>query len=213
MPPACDVHEPALRVNRALFPVLSLGHGRRLALWLQGCSLGCRGCVTPHLWPPHGVAARPARVLARALVERFPGTEGVTLVGGEPFEQMEAVSAFGEEMTALGISDIGVYTGFTLQELDARWPGRPWMAWVRWLVDGRYDASLAADDGWRGSTNQRMYRIESDALVEEPAGFVPGPWSVVQGSDGVLLAGIPRQGDMDALRGALLRASARGRFV
>ncbi|MBP5240157.1 MAG: 4Fe-4S cluster-binding domain-containing protein, partial [Oscillospiraceae bacterium] len=33
------------------FPVVTLGPGRRLGLWLQGCSIHCPGCVAPENQP------------------------------------------------------------------------------------------------------------------------------------------------------------------
>lgn len=207
------LHGPGLRVSRVLFPVRSLGDGARVGLWLQGCSLGCRGCVTPHLWSTEGGAFVCAAALARELVQRFPTLDGVTISGGEPFEQPEGIEVFGLTLRTLGVEDIGVYTGFSLRELDSFWPGRPWTAWVRWLIDGRYEASRQGEDGWRGSVNQRMYRVRAGQVHEDAQGFTPGPWSVALGGDGILLAGIPRRGDMAALREVLAAARARGRFT
>ena len=42
----------ALALSRALFPVTTLGPGRRLGIWFQGCSIRCRGCISVDTWPP-----------------------------------------------------------------------------------------------------------------------------------------------------------------
>ena len=40
----------ALVVNRVHFPVTALGPGRRLGVWVQGCSIGCAGCLAHDTW-------------------------------------------------------------------------------------------------------------------------------------------------------------------
>jgi hypothetical protein len=67
------------------------------------------------------------------------------------------------------------------------------------LVDGRFESGKQADDGWRGSTNQRMFRGESGVLTEVPEGYVPGPWAIDADATAVRLAGIPRKGDLQAI--------------
>lgn len=37
-------------INNAHFPVTVLGPGA-LGIWTQGCSIGCKGCVSRDTWP------------------------------------------------------------------------------------------------------------------------------------------------------------------
>ena len=39
-----------ISVNKAHFPVTVLGPGRRIGLWLQGCSIRCPNCVSRDTW-------------------------------------------------------------------------------------------------------------------------------------------------------------------
>ena len=43
-----------IALNRLHWPVTVLGPGRRVGIWMQGCSIGCRGCVSRDTWPAHG---------------------------------------------------------------------------------------------------------------------------------------------------------------
>ena len=41
-----------LQLNKAHFPVTALGPGRRIGIWVQGCSIQCPGCVSLDTWKP-----------------------------------------------------------------------------------------------------------------------------------------------------------------
>jgi len=40
-----------LELNKAHWPVTVLGPGRRIGLWVQGCTIHCKGCVSQDTWP------------------------------------------------------------------------------------------------------------------------------------------------------------------
>lgn len=37
-------------IDRFLYPVTSLGPGKRLVIWVSGCNAHCEGCANPELW-------------------------------------------------------------------------------------------------------------------------------------------------------------------
>jgi len=39
----------AIAISRAHFPISTLGPGLRLGVWMQGCSIRCKGCDPPPL--------------------------------------------------------------------------------------------------------------------------------------------------------------------
>jgi anaerobic ribonucleoside-triphosphate reductase activating protein len=159
----------------------------RFALWVQGCTLACPGCCNPELWSAHAGRGVDVDVLvAAAIAARAEhGIEGVTIVGGEPLEQVEAVAAFARGVGAHGLGVL-VFTGFSLAEARAR-PGFAalWNA-LDTLVDGRYDAR--ARDGSRrfvGSTNQQL--AHRTARYADPALWRgPATAELVRGADGRL---------------------------
>lgn len=98
-----------------------------------------------------------------------PDVEGITISGGEPFQQASAVAELCEAVRDTGGS-VMLFTGFDLDELtDA--DHRRVLASADILVAGRYDrAQPAGGAGWRGSSNQRVHflstRYGSDDLPD-----------------------------------------------
>ena len=159
----------------------------RFALWVQGCTLACPGCCNPELWSAH--AGRDVDVdalVAAAIAARAEhGVEGVTIVGGEPLEQVETVAAFARGVAAHGLGVL-VFTGFSLAEARAR-PGFAalWLA-LDTLVDGRFEAR-ARDDARRfvGSANQQLVH-RTDRYADPALWRGPATAELVRGDDGRL---------------------------
>jgi anaerobic ribonucleoside-triphosphate reductase activating protein len=169
------------------------GPGARFALWLQGCSIRCPGCCNPHLFDPRGGALVAVPALLAEVASVRSDVEGVTLLGGEPFEQAEALVAFARGVRDLGLSVVA-FSGYTREELEAR--GDPAVAGLLAstdvLVDGRYEASRPETERlWAGSTNQRFHYLTGrySPAIERP--LPEEPLRVVEvriGADGRLAA-------------------------
>lgn len=132
------------------------GPGLRACLWVQGCSLACAGCFNTHLWPQGGRKVAAAELLERILDS--PGIEGVTFLGGEPFEQADALAWLAARVRREGLSVMS-FSGYTIEELWDRGSGtQALLAETDLLVDGRYVASRPDTvRPWVGSTNQRLH--------------------------------------------------------
>jgi anaerobic ribonucleoside-triphosphate reductase activating protein len=172
-----------LRVGARVARTSAEGPGWRYALWLQGCSIRCPGCCNPHLFDPRGGASVPVSALLREVADT-EDIEGVTLLGGEPFEQAAALAGFAEAVCALGLS-VMVFSGHTLDRLAGEAAVDPavarLLAATDVLVDGPFDAARPdVDRRWAGSTNQRFHYLTPryTSGIERPA---PGePLRVVE---------------------------------
>lgn len=170
----------------SLQPTLHNGPGWRLNLWTQGCRHRCTDqCINPHfLDPTAGFLFPVVEVIeaVRFIRETSPvKVEGITVLGGEPFEQAGAIA---EILTALrgdGLSTM-VYSGHTLEYLRCQADvGIQRLLEVSdILVDGPYLPHRADERlAWRGSANQRLlcltsrYRPEQleQAFTEQGKGF------------------------------------------
>jgi anaerobic ribonucleoside-triphosphate reductase activating protein len=148
-----------IRVAAILDVTEAEGPGSRFAVWVQGCAIRCPGCCNPHMFDPAG--GRP--VEPEGLLARLDGVagrvEGVTLLGGEPFEQAAALAPFARGVRERGLS-VAAFTGHLLGDLRAgRVPGaEALLAEIDLLVDGPYRRDLPETARrWAGSGNQRFH--------------------------------------------------------
>lgn len=67
-----------------------LGPGKRAVVWVQGCSLRCKGCIAPEMWNHNeGILVEVSKLAEELFADE--SIEGLTVSGGEPSEQAEAV--------------------------------------------------------------------------------------------------------------------------
>ena len=153
-----------LRVGQLVEDTEAEGPGRRFAVWTQGCSLRCPGCCNPHLFTQAGgTSVEVSELLAR--LAKVKGIEGLSVLGGEPFDQPEAVAELCAGARALGLS-VMVFSGYTLAELNARGASREH---VDLLVDGRYEAAQPETERrWVGSKNQVVHFLTERGRADAP---------------------------------------------
>ncbi|PMR60997.1 ribonucleoside-triphosphate reductase activating protein [Verrucosispora sp. ts21] len=150
------------------------GPGERTAIWVQGCAIRCPGCFNPHLWGSRGGEQVAPHELARRVLDA--GTDGLTLLGGEPFDQAAALARVAAEVGAAGRS-VMTFTGYTRSQLDAavdagRTDVAALLAATDLLVAGPFQADrIDIRRPWVGSTNQEFVLLGDrfpDLLDELP---------------------------------------------
>ena len=116
------------------------GPGIRFVVFGQGCPHRCPGCQNPQTHDfSGGYDTTTERLLAE--IRKNPMLKGITLSGGDPFVQPEAMAELAEEAHKLGLNVV-TYTGYTIEELLNGLEGHP--GWRRLLeqsdtlVDGRF---------------------------------------------------------------------------
>lgn len=134
------------------------GPGRRSVVQVAGCSIRCAGCYVPETHErANGKLVSVGEIICE-IDERRVSHDGVTILGGEPFDQAESLEILVEGLKANGYH-LCVYTGYALESLLARNSksiSRILEA-VDLLVDGAFDRNLTRDAGeYRGSSNQRL---------------------------------------------------------
>jgi anaerobic ribonucleoside-triphosphate reductase activating protein len=120
--------------------------------------------------------------------------EGLTLSGGEPFQQATALAALCVRVRAARPSaSIMAFSGYAIEELralDAPPGAAALLAQLDLLVDGRFDVRAPTERPWRASANQRLWilgRRPADTAAAES-----GTAEVHVEADGrVLLSGFP----------------------
>lgn len=106
-----------MQIDRILFPVYSLGPGKRMALWTIGCRKRCRHCVNPELQEFDSSRDISIRQLRRMIYAAdTEEIEGFTISGGEPMCQPDALNDCLDIMNEIA-DDILIFTGYGVQEL------------------------------------------------------------------------------------------------
>lgn len=140
------------------------GPGLRAVVWVQGCSNRCPGCFNRHLQPHERRHLIDPTELGHRLAG-IPGTNGITISGGEPFEQADACSKLASAIRDEGRS-VMVFTGCRFEHLrGSSLPaiGR-FLDAIDLLIAGPYVRERPADGAdWRGSANQTVH-ILTDSL-------------------------------------------------
>lgn len=148
-----------VRIAAVVEVTLAEGPGARLAVWVQGCAIRCPGCCNPHMFDPAGGLLLGTDELLSRVDRVRDRIEGVTLLGGEPFEQAAALAPFAREVRRRGLT-VAAFSGHPIEDLGAdRPPGSvALLAEVDLLVDGPYVAALPERERrWAGSANQRFH--------------------------------------------------------
>ena len=151
-----------IRISGVVAESFSDGPGIRLVVFAQGCPHRCPGCHNSQTHPFEGGRLVDVRDILSEMAAN-PLLDGITLSGGEPFEQAEAFGALAEEVGARG-GNIVTYTGYEYEEVLKR--SRSLRGWRRLLyatdilVDGRFEMELKDELlQFRGSSNQRLIDV------------------------------------------------------
>lgn len=206
-----------IAINKVHFPVTSLGPGRRLGLWTQGCSIHCPGCASQDTWSFRDERLVDVEVLVAACRQLTNDVlDGITISGGEPFDQGEALALLLRHLcewrTLMGADfDILCYSGYTLTRLRAR--HAEVLSRLDLLIPEPYRQKLPGTLPWTGSGNQPLVALsrrgEERLRAMEDAHSSRARMQVEIDGDRVWFIGIPRGGDFETFERALAERGIR----
>jgi anaerobic ribonucleoside-triphosphate reductase activating protein len=132
------------------------GPGDRFVIWTQGCRKGCKNCYNPETWSHY----RNNLIDIDLLVEEIKNssTSGVTISGGDPFEQPEELFYLLTKIKQLDLSNgVIVFSGCTIDEIRVREELRKSLDYIDVLIDGLYIDEKRISSGLAGSSNQEFH--------------------------------------------------------
>lgn len=149
-----------LRVANVVTESIVDGPGLRATVFVQGCSHNCPGCQNPLTHDYEGGVEMNTLDILQG-INANPLLKGITISGGEPFDQARACAelAFFAKMHGL---DVWVYTGYTYEELlERKDPDvTALLCQTDVLVDGPFiESKKSLGLKWRGSSNQRIIDV------------------------------------------------------
>jgi anaerobic ribonucleoside-triphosphate reductase activating protein len=169
------------------------GPGTRAVIWVQGCTLQCPGCFNPET---HNMGIRQL-VSVRDLAERvlaISGIEGITISGGEPFLQAEALAELGVVLHQNNFGVI-VFSGFIYEYLlQANKPDwNALLAVTDLLIAGPFIQDLTCNLALRGSSNQILHFLSEryTAFRDELEGESHSVEVLIDESGQVIVTGFP----------------------
>lgn len=141
------------------------GPGLRFSIFTQGCPHHCPGCHNPEsqsfeggqIWDIHDLLKK---------IDANPLLDGVTLTGGEPFVQSDALIELAKAIRLRHLH-LMVYSGYTYEEImhlgDSQ---RELLSLCDTLVDGRFVLNLRSLSLlYKGSSNQRIIDIQKSLEI------------------------------------------------
>jgi len=145
-----------LRVYKILKNTKVEGPESRYCIWTQGCSRHCKGCQNVSTWShKSGTLIDINTILSD--IESQKTIEGVTFLGGEPFEQAEPLGILAENIKKRGLG-IVCFSGWYLHELERNPINKKLLNNIDLLIDGPFEIeNLDFSRPWCGSTNQNYH--------------------------------------------------------
>ena len=146
------------------------GPGLRYVVFAQGCRHNCLGCHNPET---HSFSGGSLVEIDDIILEikQNPLLDGITLSGGEPFEQAAGFGELAMRLKNLGYS-VFTYTGYTFEYLKKNMNliegFEKLLNWTDFLVDGKFDvAQKSLLLKYRGSHNQRIIDVRQSIIMNE----------------------------------------------
>lgn len=149
------------------------GNGVRVSLFVSGCRNHCKGCFQPETWDfDYGMPytkETQERIIEASSKEYI---KGLTLLGGDPFEEENAVELIGLcaafRMRFRHTKDIWAFSGYTIEEIEDNRIKSNLLKYIDILVDGRFileqkDLMLK----FRGSRNQRIIDVRTGRVISD----------------------------------------------
>jgi anaerobic ribonucleoside-triphosphate reductase activating protein len=137
------------------------GPGLRFSLFTQGCPHHCPHCHNPQTHDPQGGYLVDTDEIITE-IKKNPLLSGITITGGEPMLQPEAVLELLQQTKFLGLDSV-VYTGYVYEDLllQNNTAITSILQTADYLIDGPFVESLKSLDLlFRGSSNQRIIDLK-----------------------------------------------------
>ena len=193
-------------ISRVHYPIHSLGPGSRLGIWFQGCSIRCKGCISTDTWD-EAVADIEIKDLIDRIRPWLIACEGITISGGEPFNQPEGLIGLVKAIKKIRNIDILVYSGHPFERIASVLEDMEGLVDV--VISDPFLVSEKQTLALRGSDNQRMTLLtplgqERFGGTDRLRNTEDDRLDLMMDENGsAWMAGIPKRGDLTRLKDLL----------
>lgn len=148
------------------------GEGVRSSVFFSGCSLRCVGCWNPSSWNPKNGSPFTQETIDMVLDGiDHPAIAGLSLIGGEPFENLESTIALVEQFRVRygNTKTIWSWSGYTFEQIMEDSEKIKLIQHLDVLVEGRFMIALRDRTlKFRGSKNQRILDAQQSIQNNTP---------------------------------------------
>lgn len=142
------------------------GPGLRIVIWTQGCRHHCLNCHNPQTHDYQAGQEIDTQEIIE-LIDHSCLQSGITLSGGEPFDQACALVEVAQHAKQKKLN-VWAYSGYTWEEIIQDEAKKALLKEVDVLVDGRFiDAQRHYQIKFKGSLNQRIIDVKASLLADE----------------------------------------------
>ena len=134
-----------------------LGPYSRYCLWVSGCNRKCIGCISPESHDMYNGRKYSTDAIAWQIIP-LP-IEGITISGGEPFLQAQALCELIKAVKKHRDIGVIVYTGYLYEEIADLPYGSQLLELCDLIIDGPYIQELDDGKALRGSSNQNVIAV------------------------------------------------------
>ena len=138
------------------------GPGVRTTIFLTGCTLNCKNCFNKEYQNFHFGKVFDEKAFEEVMdCLSDANISGLSVLGGEPFDNLEGLKEFITKVRAKSEKDIWIYSGYTFEELLEKDGAMDVLKNIDVLVDGRFVEDLKdLKLKFRGSSNQRIVDVK-----------------------------------------------------
>ena len=139
---------------------LSNGEGIRSVVFFSGCSHRCNNCHNEAMWDKNYGDNKSIEEILDLIKSNIGIIEGVTISGGDPFEQSIELLSLCKAIKKEFNLNIWIYTGYYIEDLNEM--QKEVLKYADILVDGPFIDSLTVDaKKFTGSNNQRIIDLNN----------------------------------------------------
>jgi len=178
-----------LNIHSILWKSKANGPGTRTVVWFQGCSVQCPGCFNPltHSFQPNQLF-EPSE-LAKEIISQSNETEGITISGGEPFDQSLGLLIFLQAIRSFSQLSVILFSGYSFEKISEMPESAKILQNVDVLIAGPFDETRLQQKNLAGSSN-KTYHFNTDKYSLKDFETIPEAEIVIDSQGNITFSGI-----------------------